>query len=59
MGLPLLIYVYIKMPYKIRKLPKKNLYRVTNPLTGRVFAKATTLEKARKQVRMLVVMNNS
>ena len=47
------------MPYKIRKLPGRAKYRVTNPLTGRVFAKATTLEKARKQVRMLVVMNNS
>jgi hypothetical protein len=47
------------MPYKIRKLPGRAKYRVTNPLTGRVFAKATTLEKARAQVRMLVVMNNN
>lgn len=46
------------MPYTIRKLRNKNLYKVTNPLTKKVFAKGTTLEKAKKQVRMLVVMNN-
>ena len=47
------------MPYKIRKLPGRALYRVTNPLTGRVFAKPRLWEKARKQVRLLVVMNNT
>ena len=46
------------MPYTIRKLPNKNLYRVRNPTTGRVFSKGTTLEKARKQVRMLNFINN-
>ena len=46
------------MPYKIRKLPNKELYKVSNPLTKRVFSKGTTLDKAKKQVRMLVVMNN-
>ena len=46
------------MPYTIRKIRNRNLYKVTNPLTKRVFAKGTTLEKAKKQVRMLVVMNS-
>mgnify|MGYP003653741435 CR=1 FL=1 len=46
------------MPYTIRKLPNQDLYKVTNPLTKRVFSKGTSLEKAKKQVRMLVVMNS-
>ena len=41
------------MPFTIRKLPKRDLYRVRNPVTGRVLAKATTLKKARQQVRLV------
>ena len=41
------------MPYTIRKLPNRQLYRVRNPKTGRVLAKATTLKKAQQQVRLL------
>lgn len=29
------------MPYKIRKLPNKDLYKVTNAVTGELYAKAT------------------
>jgi hypothetical protein len=29
------------MPYKIRKLPNKDLYKVTNSKTGEIYAKAT------------------
>jgi hypothetical protein len=29
------------MPYKIRKLPNKDLYKVTNAITGELYAKAT------------------
>ena len=29
------------MPYKIRKLPNKDLYKVTNKETGELYAKAT------------------
>lgn len=47
------------MPYTIRKLPNKKLYRVRNPVTDRVFSVATTLEKARKQVRLLNFINGS
>lgn len=45
------------MPYKIRKLPGKNLYRVTSE-SGSVKAKATTRTKALKQVRLLYALNN-
>ncbi len=39
------------MPYKITRL-KNGKFRVTGP-SGRVFAKATTLKKAKAQVRLL------
>ena len=39
------------MPYTIRKLPNRPLYSVKGP--GRTFAKATTLKKAKAQVRLL------
>jgi hypothetical protein len=29
------------MPYKIRKIPNKDLYKVTNSKSGEVYAKAT------------------
>lgn len=41
------------MPYAIRKLPKKNKYRVRNIETGAVKAKSTTLPNAKKLVRLL------
>jgi hypothetical protein len=41
------------MPYKSRKVPKKNCYRVTNRKTKRVFAKCATRENAKKQLRLL------
>jgi hypothetical protein len=41
------------MPYTIRKLAKKNCYKVMNKKTKRVFAKCTTKEKAKKQLRLL------
>lgn len=41
------------MPYQIRKLPNKNLYRVSNKETGKVYSYGTTLENAKKQVRFL------
>ena len=39
------------MPYLIE--PVQVLYRVVNPITGKVHAKATTFEKAHSQVRLL------
>lgn len=41
------------MPIKIRKLPLQNLYRVYNADTGEIHAKATSLENAKKQVKLL------
>ena len=36
------------MPYKIRKLPNQNRYRITNAHNGKVVAKSTTKEKLSK-----------
>ncbi len=41
------------MPYSIRKLPKKDLYRVYNTETKVIHSYATTLENAKKQVKLL------
>ena len=45
------------MPYKTRKVPRKNCYRVYKPATKkspmRIFAKCATLENAKKQLRLL------
>lgn len=41
------------MPYTIRKVTKKDCYKVMNRKTKRVFAKCTTKEKAKKQLRLL------
>lgn len=47
------------MPYVIRKLKNKNLYSVKQVNTGQVKSKATTLEKAKAQVRLLHMMNKN
>jgi hypothetical protein len=41
------------MPYSIRKLPNQDLYRVYNTATKVVHSYATTLENAKKQVKLL------
>lgn len=41
------------MPYSIRKVPKKSCFRVTNRKTKRVFARCTSKDQAKKQVRLL------
>ena len=41
------------MPYKIRKLPNKNKFRLYNTETGKIYAKGTTLENAQKQMKLL------
>ena len=46
------------MPYAIRKVKNKNEYSVKNTKTGVVHAKATTLENAKKQVRLLYMVDN-
>jgi len=42
------------MPYIIRKLPNKDLYKVYNKETKKVHSYATTLENAKKQVNLLL-----
>ena len=46
------------MPYKIRKLPNKNKYRVYNSDTGVIHAHSTTLENAKSQLRLLYMIEN-
>ena len=41
------------MPYKIRKLPNQNSYKVYNANTGKVYSKSSTLDNANKQIRLL------
>lgn len=46
------------MPYQIRKLPKQDLYRVSNRLTGEIHSNATSLDNAKKQVRLLHMIDH-
>ena len=41
------------MPYKIRKVNKQNCFKVYNPKTKKIYAKCTTKEKAKSQIRLL------
>jgi len=41
------------MPYVMRKLPNKELYRVSNKETGEVHCKSCTKDNAKKQIRLL------
>lgn len=41
------------MPWMMRKLPNKNLYRVTNKITKRVAARGTTRQKAVQMIGLL------
>lgn len=44
------------MPFKVRKLRNKDLYQVKNTKTGEVHSKHSTLENAKKQVRLLYML---
>ena len=41
------------MPYKIRKMPNKNCYRVSNAITGKIHAYCTSRKKAEAQIRVM------
>ena len=41
------------MPYKSRKVHKRNCYRVYNNKTKKTFSKCTSKIKAKKQLRIL------
>ena len=44
------------MPFKIRKLRNKDLYQVKNTKTAEVHSKHSTLQDAKKQVRLLYML---
>ena len=41
------------MPYAVRKMPKRNCFKVFNKNTKKVFAKCTSRVKSQKQLRLL------
>jgi hypothetical protein len=47
------------MPYIIRKLRNKNLYKLSNKLTGVVHSQHTTKAKAEAQMRLLNAIDNN
>lgn len=47
------------MPYEIKKIPNKNLYKVINKDTKQVKSKHTTLINAKKQVKLLYALENN
>lgn len=47
------------MPYKMRKMPNRDCYKVYNRITKKVFSKCSPLEKAKKQLRLLRAIQNN
>jgi hypothetical protein len=47
-----------EMPYTIRKIRNEKLYSVKNTITKKIHSKATTLSKAKAQVRLLEQLEN-
>lgn len=46
------------MPFGIRKLPNKDLYKVFNKETKEIYSNGSTLENAEKQIRLLYSLEN-
>ena len=47
------------MPYKIRKVNNQNCYKVYNAKTKKIYAKCSTLENAKKQMKLLQAYKNN
>jgi hypothetical protein len=47
------------MPYKIRKLPNQEEYKVFNKKTGLVHSKGSTLANAKKQITLLNMIDHN
>jgi hypothetical protein len=47
------------MPYTVRKLPNKDLYRIRNSITGEIKCHACTKDHAEKQLRLLNYINHT
>jgi len=45
------------MPYEIKKVSKSK-YQVINKITGKIHAKGTTLEKAKKQIKLMEYLDS-
>lgn len=41
------------MPYSLRKIRGKNIYKVYNNISGKIHSKGTTQDKAKAQIRLL------
>ena len=41
------------MPYILRKIRNKDLYKVLNKTTSKIHSNGSTLENAKKQIRLL------
>jgi hypothetical protein len=44
------------MPYLIEKIGR--VYRVINPITGKIHSKGTTLTKAKKQIKLMHMIDH-
>ena len=47
------------MPYKIRKVKNQSCYKVYNAKTKKIYAKCSTKENAKKQMRLLQAFKNN
>ena len=47
------------MPYEIRKVNNQNCYKVYNAKTKKIYAKCSTLENAKKQMKLLQAYKNN
>lgn len=47
------------MPHIMRKVNKKNCYRVSNKKTKKVFAKCSSKKNATRQIRLLRAIENN
>ena len=47
------------MPYTVRKVRNKPCYRVSNKKTKKVYAKCSTKDNAKKQVKLLRAVENN
>lgn len=46
------------MPFVLRKIKNKELYSVKNKDTGVVYSYGTTLDKAKKQIRLMYLLDS-
>jgi hypothetical protein len=47
------------MPYKLRKLPNQNIYKVYNKTTGVVHSQGSNMANAKKQITLLNMIDHN